>query len=398
MKKGKYLFAVIFAACLLPVSAQMPVEEIIANHIEARGGAKWQKVHSLKMTGAFTGFSITKPFTLYRSRPNKLYFDHYLGDKKMLIAYDGQQLWWVNPWMNISNAERIKPGPDHKVWIRETDFTTPFFDYKAQGFKVEYLGLEEYEGLRGHKIKLIRSDDHEETWYIDPDTYLEQARIAPGSDFGSPFPAQVTFYDDFREVEGLKIPFVMDTSWHTRSRVLEVEKIEINAEVEETLFVKPLPPFVAPLIPIVGEWKVNTRMMFSPGGDWREIPGESTVTLRNESRLFVQEALVPGFNGPMGVYRTLSYNEDSQTYTLTSYDDMSKYTNILVGTLEAGALTFDNLKTDTSWKAFGRTLHEKIVIKDISADSFTIETSNTADGGKKWWHYRSSTYTKAGDK
>ena len=83
----------------LPV-ASATVEEVIAKHIEAHGGQeKWDAVETMKITGDFTAFSKVAPFTLHRKRETNYHLDHMLGDREVVIGYDGKTAWWDNRWM-----------------------------------------------------------------------------------------------------------------------------------------------------------------------------------------------------------------------------------------------------------------------------------------------------------
>jgi len=218
-------------------------EEIIAKHVRARGGLEaWAAVKTMKLSGTFTGFSIPAPFVLYRARPNKIWWDHFVGDKKVLIGGEAGNYWWINGWYNPDKAVAQSPV-DANVTMQEAEFATPFFDYHARGFKVDYAGEGALEGQRGLVLKLTRNNDKEETWYLDPDTYLEFGRVSRGSDFGTEL-EQTTFFSDFREVAGLQIPHLIETEFLIRHRVMEIDAIEINVAVDNVfsfLYTSPRP-------------------------------------------------------------------------------------------------------------------------------------------------------------
>ena len=102
----------------------------------------------------------------------------------------------------------------------------------------ELLGEVEVEGMPAVGVKITRDDGSEETWYLDPKTYLEMARDCPGSDFGRPMD-QRTWFDDFREVDGVKLPFFTETQFYTRHRVMQIESVETNVEIDDALFAMP---------------------------------------------------------------------------------------------------------------------------------------------------------------
>ena len=376
----------------LPAASQS-ADEIIAKHIKARGGAGWASLSSIKLTGSFMGFSIPKPFTMIKAKGDKMHFDHHLGEQKMLIASDGDKMWWINPWIGISDPTYIG-GRDLLANRPEADFLTPFFNYKEKGYTVAYEGMDEIEGVRGHKLVLTRGEGFQQTWLIDPDTFLEGVCVGPASDFGRPF-EQMTFFDDFREVEGgLQMPFVVETTWHTRRRLMEVNKVTLNVPVEDDLFAKPMPVHTKPLAGMIGEWKVNAKLRTQPGGDWAEQAATSTITLEMGENLLTEHATLPGFGGPMPVIHHLAYDPHKKQYSMTVFNGLTNHNNLLTGSLAEGVLTLDNLNTGTGWLSQGRKVNDKVVFKDMGPEGFTADFYLTSDGGENWFHFRSCTYRK----
>ena len=368
-------------------------EEIVAKHIKARGGMEnWEKIKTLKATGTFTGFSLPAPFTLLRARPDKLYWDHYLGDKKMLIGHDGQEYWWINPWYGSTKPAPIGPV-DAVVTRQDTEFATPFFDYKKRGFTVDYLGMGDLEGEQGHVLKLTRDDGQEETWYLHPETHLEIGRVSKGSDFGRVID-QKTFYSDFRKVGDVMIPFLTETEFGTRHRVLAIENVEINPKLEDATFEMPFPPNMEPVRGLLGDWKVTVSSRQSPRAEWSDRETKSSIQAKADGNIFVEEMVIPDASGDVFALRTLAWNQYTKAFTLTVFEDSTAHTNVFTGTMEDGQLTLSNEETGTTWTSFGRTFHNKYLLKDISADGFTMVAFMSRDKGENWFEFMRLTYTK----
>ena len=370
------------------------VDEIVAKHVAARGGLEsWQAVETMKITGTYTGFSIPAPFTLYRARPAKIWWDHMLGDKPVLIGGDQGAYWWIHGWFNPDKAEKLKPL-DANVTSQDAEFATPFFDYKARGFSVDYAGEGALEGQRGLMLKLTRKTGKEETWYLDPETYLEFGRISKGSDFGTELD-QTTFFSDFREVNGLQIPHLIETEFRTRHRVMEIESVDINPPVDKDIFVMPFPAKMKPFQGMLGDWQVATQFSDQPGAPFKD--GQTTANVKPIAggNLFIINMKVPGFLGDTNTFRTLSYNPAGDNYIFTYFNDQSAHTRIMTGKLQDGNLAMDNLTTDTAWLAFGETFYEKVEISDLSESGFTIKESISNDKGESWSNILILTLTRA---
>src|SRR5262245_56141864 len=255
-------------------AAAATVEEVISKHIEARGGeARWKAIDSLKISGSMTAWSKKAPFSMERKR-DRYHLDSMQDGKKLEIGYDGKTAWWDNQMMQ-EGAQKMQ-GADLVVLMREIDFPTPFFDYRDKGYEVKLLGPTKFEGQDAIAIELKRADGQAETWYLDPATHLEFARESPGSDFGRPVPLR-TYYDDFRTVSGVKIPFRVESQWYTRERILEADKVEASVPIDDGVFRRPPPAGMGPLLPLGGSWKVAVSQRDFPGAPWRDSERDSKI-------------------------------------------------------------------------------------------------------------------------
>ena len=352
-------------------SMAMELDEVIAKHIEARGGEDaWDAIRSMKLTGSYTAFSQVSDFTLYRKRDNKYLLDSLHNGKTVIVGYDDETLWWDNHWVQ-PGARPVTGDADVQALARDLDFASPLFDYAEREFELELLGETEFEGMPAIGIKLTRPDESVETWYLDPETYLEFARESPGSDFGTPMPA-TTYFDDFREVGGVKVPYLVETQWYTRDRQMHVEKIELNLDIEDTVFAMPVPTGMGPLIAMAGDWIVKTSTRQQPQAPWQESEREGTVVTRLGGAQ-IEEASSGA--GGTEQFWTLSYDRFKEIYRYSSISGQTNHLDILEGTFnDEGHLVLTNVETDTSWSGFGMTFHSRATILDVDKDGFTVHT------------------------
>jgi len=364
--------------------------EVIAKHIEARGGLEaWNKIETLKATGSFTGFSKINPFTLHRKRDNKYHLDHVLGRLPVEIGFDGETAWWVNLWYQIPWAQKIA-GEDLKVLMQDVDFESPFFHYKEKGYKAELLGDGELEGQKAIKIQLTRADDAVETWYLDPETYLEIGYDAGGSDFGAPRP-QRAYIEDFRKVGDVMIPHFIEKQWYTRDRIMEIEKLETNVEIDDALFTMPLPGGMGSLAGMVGDWTVKVESRQSPEAPWSESQMASTI-----KSLMAGAMIEEHFTDSQGisVLRRITYDRFKERYRMSQFNDFTSHLDIQEGIMEEGRLTVSNTETDTAWTGFGQTFYQRSAVFDVTKDGFKTEAEQSVDGGKNWFLNHRATYTR----
>lgn len=184
-------------------------------------------------------------------------FELQFAGQTALQVYDGTNGWKLRPYLNRLEVEPYTPE-EKKAASTQSELDGPLVDYAAKGTRVELDGTEKVEDRDTYKLKLtLKSGDVTHVW-VDAQTFLEskvegQPRRLDGTDH----PVEV-YYRDYRNVNGLEIPFVLET------RVLPVtktamgrdtpfppektliEKVVINPTFDAGLFSKPAIPTKAP--------------------------------------------------------------------------------------------------------------------------------------------------------
>jgi len=222
---------------LMGDSGSITADELVARHLKAIGGDQWASVKSMKITGEYESFSASHPFVIYRKRPNLYRFDHHMIEFDVVRCFDGEKAWWINPMMGPPGQ---KPGPifepQNKITIRESIFDNALFGYKEKGHALKLLGMEDLEGDAHYKLQVTLKDGPVEVWWINSKTYMRTFMETDGYEYGRKV-FQEIFYGDFRKVNGVVMPFYVEQEWHTRHRVFNIEKIEVNATIDDQLFV-----------------------------------------------------------------------------------------------------------------------------------------------------------------
>jgi hypothetical protein len=77
-----------------------------------------------------------------------------------------------------------------------------------------------------------------EYWYIDAESFLEVGMTGDTYDFGIKNSLE-KFFSDYRDVDGLKFPFLIESEYGQRYRSTEIENIKINTEIDASVFVMP---------------------------------------------------------------------------------------------------------------------------------------------------------------
>lgn len=119
-------------------------------------------------------------------------------------------------------------------------FPTPFIDYKNRGGTVSLAGREKLADHDAYILAHVPKIGTPTRWYIDAKSYLPIRSIAKvhvpqlGTDV-----EQTTEYSDYRQVDGLQVPFKIKYASPLQTYVVTVMKIEHNVAMDEASFSKP---------------------------------------------------------------------------------------------------------------------------------------------------------------
>jgi hypothetical protein len=382
MKKNISQFVVTILVLVLPAKLiAQDVEKIIAMHLAAHGNLKkWEQVKALKITGKFTAFSEENDFTCIKTKNGYYYSDLYLGQHKVKEAFDGKKGWTIDPWMEIPYARKLTDA-EINAFYQKAEFFTPFFKYKEKGHKVVYKGKENVDGTDVFVLELTRENGKVEKWFLDAKTYLEYKCESEWVDFTMASACE-TFFDDFRDVEGLKIPFYVEKTFGQRNRMLIIEKVELNPKFEKSIFEMPKRGEISKLAFIEGKWDVKQEI-WTRRGSWYPV-GTSTSVIEFTSSNLLEENVdfKQDFYFAATKKINFSYHEKTKKYRLTVFNDLNSSIELLEGEFNDSSFVADNSKISFGEDETKQYL--QYVISDIKKDSFVVEEKSSQDKGKTW--------------
>jgi outer membrane lipoprotein-sorting protein len=255
----KLLFLAALLVSVSSLSAQT-ANSIIANYITARGGLdKIKSVKTERVTGTISFAPNTEgPFFIERKRPLKLHMEISVGGQTLIRIYDGKKAGWIyNP---FEPNPSVQPMSDYDLQniFDEADFDGPFVDYVQKGNKVEFVGKEDILSKPAYKLKLTNKNGDVSFFYFDTSTSLllkwEGTRKVNEKDV-----PWESFFHEFREVNGLKYPFLIESNapGSDQKQRISAENIEINIPIDDARFEKPNPPALPPATPAAEAPKNN---------------------------------------------------------------------------------------------------------------------------------------------
>jgi outer membrane lipoprotein-sorting protein len=239
---------VVLAALGLPRAAAQTADEILDKVYAARGGVdKIKAIRTQRVSGTISfGPGAEGPFRVQFERPGKMHMEINIAGQAVVRVYDGKSAGWViNP---FSPNKGVQPmGAEELRGISdESDFDGPLLDYQSKGNHIEFAGKDSIDGNQVVKIKLTNKNGEVRTYFFDASTYFlvkwEGQRHADNQDLNVE-----TFFRDYRDVNGLKFAFEIDSDSPgvAQQQKITLDKIELNVPIDAALFGKPPAPSVA---------------------------------------------------------------------------------------------------------------------------------------------------------
>jgi hypothetical protein len=282
-------FAISLAAAANTSSprAHLSAAEIVEKNVAARGGLQaWRAVRTLSLEGKMgaggnqratlatptpprkpgerPGVPIPQkaymrrpveefqlPFVMELARSHKMRLELQFKGQTAVQVFDGTQGWKVRPFLNRSEVEPFSVE-EMKLAAMQADLDGHLVDYAAKGTRLELVGMEKVEDRDTYKLRLtLRSGQAFHVW-IDAQTFLEtKMEGQPHRMDGVYHPAEV-YFRDYREVNGLQVPFVLETRVLPVGRTalgvkdapvpaekITIEKVVVNPKLDESVFAKP---------------------------------------------------------------------------------------------------------------------------------------------------------------
>ena len=262
-----------------PSGAKLSAAEVVDKNVAARGGLQaWRAVQTMSLTGKLGAGGnqratlavpvqdakatrrtlaprpveeVQLPFVMELKRPRKMRFELQFNGQTAIQVFDGASGWKLRPFLNRRVVEPYTTD-EMKMASMQADLDGPLVDYAAKGTQVELAGMEKVEGHDTYKVKLTMKNGQAIHVWIDAETFLE-AKIEgqPRRLDGTNHPVEV-YFRDYRPVNGLQIPFVLETKVlqvaqtalglkdpPVPSEKTIIERVVVNPKLDEALFSKP---------------------------------------------------------------------------------------------------------------------------------------------------------------
>jgi outer membrane lipoprotein-sorting protein len=224
-------------------------DQIIEKHLEALGGrAALGKLQSRTTKGTITASTpageLSGTIEVLNQRPNKtrtlIQLDlSAVGLGKMVQdqRFDGTSGYA----MDTLQGNRELTG-DPLEAAKNGSFPNPLLNYKESGITVELAGKEKVGDREAYVLVVKPKTGPSARQYIDAESYLPIKQVIKINvpQIGAEV-EQTTELSDFRDVDGVKVPFRIKSSSAIQTVTTVVSEVEHNKPIDQTLFSKPQP-------------------------------------------------------------------------------------------------------------------------------------------------------------
>lgn len=207
-------------------------DQVLARALAAAGGAAWARVRTLHVEGRMRAGGMSGPYeqwiALERGR-HALRFT--LGPATMAGGYDGVRAWQrsANGEVMVQDSEAALRAAATDAWINARGWW--FADRHPAA--IDSLGRREADGLAFDVLQCVPAGGARIELWFDASSHL-LARIA-AEVLGKP---SLKRLDDYREVDGLWLPFrTTSGSGDARfDRVVEIDSVAVDVDVPASTF------------------------------------------------------------------------------------------------------------------------------------------------------------------
>jgi hypothetical protein len=211
-------------------------EQIIDRYVVAIGGRDaWMKLHSRTALGTIELPSVGANGTvmIHEKAPNRVLQVVILQGAVFRQGFDGQAAWSDDPVEGV----KVKSGAELAEMQRESDFyhVINLKDFYA---KLAVSGKEDLDGKTAWVVEGTSLDGRTEKMYFDAESSLLKRSVIQrhtGDEL-------VTFQqdlDDYRDVDGVKLPFLVHQSGGDAPFTIRIEQFRQNVDLDDKEFAKP---------------------------------------------------------------------------------------------------------------------------------------------------------------
>jgi len=212
------------------------VADVLNKYVQAVGGATAVNAVTsrvVKGTLDVVGVSRGGKFELYTFAPHKsLAIIQPAPTETIKTGYNGSI-----GWMQTAAGVRLLKGAELEATRNDADFYG-ILNPKNNYAKFTLVGKSKIGYREVYVIDMQPVSGAVDRLFIDAESYLPVRMNTVRTHKGASVPVEI-YYDDWREVDGLKLPHVLTHSFEKQTMTLTVKEIKTNVPVDAKIFERP---------------------------------------------------------------------------------------------------------------------------------------------------------------
>jgi predicted aspartyl protease len=239
MSRKLGLFLVVAVIALVGFRAaeagQRDVRQVLEKAKQATGGKAWDAVRSVHTKAKLTTSGLSGTAEAWEDTLTGRSLTRFeLGPVKGAEGFDGEVLWS----QDSSGEARAEEGTDARLGAVDNAYrrTMAYWYPERWPGTVEDAGERRENGRTFRVVRITPQGGRPFEMWLDASTFLFDRVVEKAA-----IETQTTYFSDYRDVSGVKVPFVTRASnGETRyDQFFTAEKVEINVPLEEGMFSMP---------------------------------------------------------------------------------------------------------------------------------------------------------------
>jgi len=231
MKKSITLLAALIVAS---VCSAQTLDEIANKYYAANGLENLEKAQTMSLQGKASQMGMEIPLTILVKRPNKVKITQEFNGMEIIVAFDGEKGYMVNPMTGSNDAVEI-PAEQLGSVQEYNMFRDSFMDGFKAG-RVTLEGEETVDGKATFKVKITSEAGAATTLFIDKETYLTVKSAQTVNQMGQEMEVE-SYVRERKDVNGVKFGTVIVNFVNgAEMGGLNLEKIEFDTPIEDSVF------------------------------------------------------------------------------------------------------------------------------------------------------------------
>jgi len=212
------------------MDADLTAEKVYDRYFEAIGGKeKLENIRDMKQEATTSMSGMTLNIVTYKKAPNKFKMEMLMnGNVMSKQVFDGEKGSISGP----QGSQELQGDQLKQMKYQAT--MNQELKYDELGVETSLKGIEKVNGKDAYKVEVNTPNGNKSFDYFDTETGLKlQTKTTvqtPQGEF-----TQVQTFADYKEVDGIKFPFIISTSG-MQNLTMDIQSIEINKGIEDSVF------------------------------------------------------------------------------------------------------------------------------------------------------------------